>query len=283
MPTALKSKSFWISVAAWLGALVSLGAFLDAALKDHSATAATAAALCLSLCVIASFDLESFEALGIKAKLRSTLSEAEQRLQDIEKRLRHVDSLIKTLASSTYLQAARGTLAPNERRQIVSELNRNLSDAGISQSEIEDLRAVYMASVASSLWSISEWNWQVLSSDWANAAHTRLITLPDGDERREAERVYNLLQQNTYGAGPNAINYRDFSTLLERRINSLELPSRGIRQALLEDADRYNRAFQKCLDTGFGTEEIEKIVSDFHNDREVAIADLRKRIKIYDA
>jgi len=53
--------------------------------------------------VLSLLDLESFEALGIKAKLRSTLGEAEDRL-------RQIDSTIAVLSKMALLQAMRGLL-----------------------------------------------------------------------------------------------------------------------------------------------------------------------------
>lgn len=142
MVTVEHRKKLVVSIACAVMAASSFVVFVICALTDKSAAAATAAALCLALAVLAAFDLESFEGLGIKAKLRSTLGEAERKIQQI-------DRLTTSLARFAFLTAARGRMTNIERQELVRELTASLTETGATAETIQDLKVPFMASIAS--------------------------------------------------------------------------------------------------------------------------------------
>jgi hypothetical protein len=225
-----------------LASLAALIIFGIAALDDHTGTAATAAGLSLGFAVLAALDLESFEGLGIKAKLRTTLSDAEARLNGL-------DALIRSLARGAFVQAGRGALTDTERRDLVADLTASLVVAEMAPESIEAFKRPVYGYIASRLWFTAT---MVRANYLASRAQDlelrqRQASGPEWDTIRTELDGLNSARVTEH---PNTDNFEGFRAMAERMAVETPSASPEHRQTLLAVMGEISDLFEECRRTG---------------------------------
>ncbi|MCJ2093144.1 hypothetical protein MKK67_11640 [Methylobacterium sp. J-072] len=243
-------------VVSGLASLAALIVFIIAALDDHTATATAAAGLCLALAVLAALDLESFEGLGIKAKLRTTLSDAEARLNGL-------DALIRSLARSAFVQAGRGALAPIERRDLVTDLTASLVAAGMTPDAIEAFKRPVYSYIAGGLW-------YPATTVRASYLSKRLKELElrqrqvSGDEWHTIQIERDRLNSVEVTEHPYNDSFERFRAIAERMAVETPVTSSEDRQTLVTLMAEISDLFDECRSTGNLTDRAMAAMSHGH-------------------
>lgn len=235
-------------IRAALGAasFAALIVFIIAALDDHAATAATAAGFSLALAVLAALDLESFEGLGIKAKLRTTLFDAEARLNAL-------DALIRSLARSAFVQAGRGALTNIERRDLITDLTTSLVDAGMTPDAIEAFKRPVYSYIASALWYPATTVRASYLTRRLQALELRQRQL-SGDEWHAVQAERDRLSSVEVTEHPYNDNFERFRAIAERMAVETPVTSQEDRQTLVTLMAEISDLFDECRRAGNLTE-----------------------------
>ncbi|WP_331294809.1 MULTISPECIES: hypothetical protein [Methylobacterium] len=238
-PRLLRGAARVVSGLAGLAALI---VFVITALDDHTATATAAAGLCLALAVLAALDLESFEGLGIKAKLRTTLSDAEARLNGL-------DALIRSLARGAFVQAGRGALTPIERRDLVTDLTASLVAAGMTPDAIEAFKRPVYAYIASGLWypaTMIRANYLTKRNQELELQQRKL----HGDEWQAVQAERDRLGSGEVTEHPYNDGFERFRAMAERMAVETPVTSPADRQTLVTIMAEISDLFEECCKTG---------------------------------
>lgn len=230
-------------VVSGLASLAALIVFVIAALDDHTATATAAAGLCLALAVLAALDLESFEGLGIKAKLRTTLSDAEARLDNL-------DMIIRSLSRAAFSQSARGNLSDPELRTTVDELTNSLRDAGVSPETIETFKRPVYSYISGRLWYVATLVRSSYQVQQSRALADRENRLPMGVDRDQLREERDRLTSTEVNEHPYGDNFDRFRAIAERMAVETPVALPEHRQIFIAVMGEISDLFEECRRTG---------------------------------
>lgn len=227
--------------------LGAFGVFAWTALHDQTATATVAAGLGLALAILSTLDLESFEGLGIKAQLRSTLSDAEARLNSL-------DALIRTLARGAFVQTSRGGMTDQERRTAVDEMTASLQGIGVSAETIETFKRPIYGYIANRLGYVA----MLVRSNYLgsrvralDSQEQRLIHGPERDAVRAERERLSAVMVDEY---PSYDNYERFRAIVERMAVETPVILPEHRQILIAALGEISDLFEECRRAGNLTE-----------------------------
>ncbi len=232
-----------------IGAAVALVAFVYLAVHgDQAGTAASAATLCLALAVLGALDLESFEGLGIKAKLRSTLSDAEERL-------RAINDMAVSLARASLNQAANGTVEFEDAKQTVSNITASLETMGLSRLQIDNMKQTFYTGILG-------YHWLYISDVYNNyMLHVEDLPGFSVDDLREGRKLpadaqswlrHGLVRWPLYDATQPVDQFE--RTLLDS-CEAAPVQEEGDREALRILGRYLSRSAKRCISEGNYTTE----------------------------
>jgi len=255
LPQFLRGAARVVACVAAVAALVIAG---KAALQDHTATATAAGAIGLALMVLAALDLESFEGLGIKAQLRQTLSDAENKVKGLDK-------ISIALARGAFVQAARAPLSHKERRDLVAELTDALKEAKIDDEEMQKIKEPFYRFLSYKYWYGLGYLRSMYQSRHANYIRQIQMRTMAGPENDRLEKEYNRLSANPESEYPTEYNFDRLRELLSKMIAKYPLTTESDLDAFKEIASELSDMFEGCLKAGNYTPEAFATIDQLSN------------------
>lgn len=245
LPQFLRGAARIVACVAAVAALCIAG---KAALQDQTATASAAGAIGLALMVLAALDLESFEGLGIKAKLRNTLSDAEDKVKGLDK-------ISLALARSTIVQASRGNLRHKERMELITELTEALKDAKVDDLEIQKIKGPFYRFLAYKYWYGLGYVRSMYQARHANYVQQIQMRTPPGSESDRLLEEFKRLSAVTESDYPTDDNFIQLREFLSKIISKYPLAIESDRAAFESIASDLSDMFEGCLKAGNYTPE----------------------------
>lgn len=270
LPQFLRGAARIIACVTAVGALVIAG---RAALLDQTATASAAGAVGLALMVLAALDLESFEGLGIKAQLRSTLSDAENKVKELDK-------ITIALAKSAFMQSAKGILSHKERSEIVADLTAALEASKLDPGKIEEIKAPFYRYLAYNYWYALGYLRSMYQAGHANYIQQLQMRTQAGPQNDALAAEHKRLSENPESEFPTENNFHQLRDLLLKMVAKYPLAKPEDRSGFEAAASDLADMFEACVKKGNYTHEALMSIEQLRDANSPAMRKLRARLSV---
>lgn len=154
MSEDIKKNSPLEKVVFLVASVIAFATTLYLLFNDFTASATVAAALTMGMLLFHFLPIvESFEVLGLKAKLNRRVGEADSLLS-------HIKNIAEVSSKLLYIQLAwmnrMGTISWSKKRDLLSEVDGLLKGLDVSRKEIENLKHPFMVMISLDLFRIFE-------------------------------------------------------------------------------------------------------------------------------